>query len=211
MQSFINGGFGLFFVFFLVGCVIISFQCCGNRTEVREPEAGDKLSSSVLPDEKRLPGPTEVVVPELGLTLEVPKEASRIDSLWKWEVPGIPEGQLGFNYKRLKPPMEPESVLPGSSLILESEVVVFEWGRGRSYTMEIYAPIPPNTSDEKAPVESIQHHIVITVDIKGQRFILDFFAGASDAEVLPALKPLLQRMAESVGKTLNHKKAKDYL
>jgi len=198
MRSFINKRFGLFFVYILVVSVMISFQCCGNETELKEPEADKGLSESVLAEETQLPGYKEVTIPDLGLTLEVPKEASRIESLWKWEVPGIPEGHLGFNYKRFKPPMEPESILPGPSLILESEAVAFEWGTGRSYTMEIYAPIPPSPEDEKAPVESVQHHIVITADIKGERVILDFFAGTSGAGDLTALKPLLQQMAESV-------------
>jgi len=182
-----NKRFDWYFVFFLVVSFMIFFQCCGNETDVKEPEADDRPSEH-----------TEVIIPDLGITLEVPKEASRIEPLWNWEVPGIPEGHLGFNYKRFKPPMEPESVLPDPSLILESEEVVFEWGRARSYTMEIYVPVPQSSEDEKAPVESVQYHIVITADIKDERFILDFFAGASAAGDLPALKPLLQQMAESV-------------
>jgi hypothetical protein len=140
-----------------------------------------------------------VAIPELGLTLEVPQGAARLEPLYEWAVVDVPEGRLGFSYTKFEPPMGPEAVLPGPSVSLGSEPVSFPWGEGRYYLVEVYGEAPPADEGEtQAPVESVEKHIVVTSEVEGKRYFLDFYAGAPTAEGLAAIEPLLQRVVESV-------------
>jgi len=137
-------------------------------------------------------------VPELSLTFAVPGELEQ-ELEFVWSAYGLQSGVLGFDYTQFEPPMMPESMLPSPAQILESEAVIFAWGEGRQYVMEVFGEAPPAEEGEtQAPVESVERHVVITVEVEGQRYFLDFYASGADAEELAALEPLLQQVVESV-------------
>jgi hypothetical protein len=154
-------------------------------------------AATSTPETGEPPAPQVVSVPELNLTFAVPGELEQ-ELEFVWSASGMQSGVLGFDYTQFEPPMMPESVLPSPSQILESEPVIFAWGEGRQYVMEVFGEAPPAEEGEtQAPVE-VERHIVVTVEVEGQRYFLDFYARGADAEELAALEPLLQQVVESV-------------
>lgn len=55
----------------------------------------------------------------------------------------------------------------------------------------------PSPEDERAPVESVEHHVVVTVEVDEQLYVVDFFAASPTADHLAALEPVLQTILRS--------------
>ncbi len=152
-----------------------------------------------IPGEEDAPSPSQTMtIPELNLTFVVPAGMEQ-ELEFVWSADEVQDGLLGFNYVKFEPPMEPESVLPIPAQILNSEPANFPWGEGRWYTLEHYDQASESEGKEtQAPVTSVQRHLLVRVEVGGERYFLDFYAGAPSAETLSALEPQLQEMVESV-------------
>jgi hypothetical protein len=143
-----------------------------------------------------------IVVEEIGLRFEVPAGWIRVDSEWAWAPPGrgaheIQSLIIGVHWAGLAPPQEPEAaLLPGPSEIVESEPVDVGWGTGRSYTLEVFEDAPAG-GGSRAPVSSVETHVIIVVSRNGGRLGLDFYARADDSEQLTDIQPFLQEMLHS--------------
>jgi hypothetical protein len=143
------------------------------------------------------PACREVTVSDLGLTFEVPADWMQLEPNLAWTPELRGELGLGLAWTELEPPMEPEAVLlPSPSQIVNSDPVDLVWARGRRFTLEVYAPAAAG-GDTKAPVESVETHVLLTVDRGEERLGLDFYASAPSAAGLEQLEPALQHILES--------------
>ncbi|MFP4343458.1 MAG: hypothetical protein ACLFU8_02085 [Anaerolineales bacterium] len=210
MRSLLKVGLVVLLAALLVGGgVLIYAQSRGDEPDVEAP-VGDPVApvdeESEVVDEPLPPAADEgtqlteygpVVIPDLDLTLEVPRSAARLEPLWEWAVADVPEGRLGFNYMPFEPPLEPEAILPNHALVLEGEEVDLGWSEGRAYLLEIYAPAAEG-GDTQAPVESVERHILVVTEVAGEEYIFDFYAGAPTAEGLARLEGRLLHLAHVV-------------
>jgi hypothetical protein len=164
--------------------------------------AGERVVLIPQDDEGAVAGePTEtyqtVTVPDLGLMFEVPANWLQPGPAFVWTPEEGSALRLGFKGMALEPPMELEpALLPDPAQILESEAVDLGWAAGRSFTLEVYGAAVEG-GDTKAPVESVQTHVLVLVEQEGNRLGLDFYASAPDAEALRNLEPALQHMLDS--------------
>ncbi len=185
---------------------LVALLLVGGGVLIHAQMQRDPDAEVALPAETLLPqAPPEAVadsddvsvfVPELGLTLDVPGRAARLEPDWEWVVPEVPEGRLGFHFASFEPPMEPESLLPTPGLVLESEAVDLGWGQGRSYRLEVYAS--PAEEGQEPVVVSVQSHIVVRAEMEGDLYLVAGYASAPTFAELNRLEPLLQGMMESV-------------
>jgi len=164
-----------------------AYHGAGERVVV-VPEAGERETS----------GEPAVVyenvnVPEIGLTFEVPSAWTQVEGVLAWK-PEIGGGsRLAFEWVRLEPPMEMEAaLLPKPAQILESTPIDLGWAEGRHFTLEVYGT--GTGEGDKAPVESVETHVLFAVDQDGARLGLDFYASAPDGKALENLEPALQHM-----------------
>jgi hypothetical protein len=141
-------------------------------------------------------------IEEIGLRFEVPAGWDRVGSEWAWAPPGrgaqvIQRLIIGVHWATLAPPQEPEAVLlPGPSEIVDSEPVEVGWGGGRSYTLEVLESAPED-GGTRAPVSSVETHVIIVVPRDGGRLGVDFYARADDSEQLEDIQPFLEHMVDS--------------
>ncbi len=185
---------------------LVALLLVGGGVLIHAQMQRDPDAEVALPAETLLPqAPPEAVadsddvsvfVPELGLTLDVPGRAARLEPDWEWVVPEVPEGRLGFHFVSFEPPMEPESLLPTPGLVLESEAVDLGWGQGRSYRLEVYAS--PAEEGQEPVVVSVQSHIVVRAEMEGDLYLVAGYASAPTFAELNRLEPLLPGMMESV-------------
>ncbi len=142
------------------------------------------------------PAYERVTLADAGLSLDVP-------SGWAQSEPGVwnpPEDaalRLGVQWLDLQPPMQAEAaLLPQPAQILDSEPVELAWGSGRRFTVEVYGEAVEG--EGKAPVEAVETHVLVVVELSGGRRAFDVYIGAPDAEQLASLEPVLRRALESV-------------
>jgi hypothetical protein len=161
--------------------------------EVQDPNVGE-------PRMPPLPGQEtyqRVEIADTGLSLELPAGWLRLDPEWAWMPAEGSDLRLGVNWIDLQPPMEPEAaLLPNHAQVLSSEQVTLSWGQGRRVVLEVYAPAAQG-ADVKAPVESVQIHVLVVVDQDGARRGYDFYAIGGTAEELAGLEPLLAHVLET--------------
>lgn len=136
----------------------------------------------------------EVNIPEAGLEFEVPAGWLRLEPEWAWAPDGANSLRLGVNWMDIQPPQEVEAaMLPTPSQIIHSEPVELDWGSGRRFTVEVYAPAAQG-GDTQAPVQSVETHVLIVVSLGDTRRAFDFYASGQTAEQLAILKPSLQHV-----------------
>ena len=138
-----------------------------------------------------------VEIADTGLSFEVPVGWLRLAPAWAW-VPAEGSGlRLGVNWMDLQPPMKPEAaMLPSPSQVLSSEQVVLSWGQGRCVVLEVYVPAAQG-GDAKAPVESVEIHVLVVVNQEGVRRGYGLYVRGDTAEELAGLEPLLGRVLET--------------
>jgi hypothetical protein len=167
------------------------YHAAGDRV-VLVPQEDEEASAAEPPDAYQ-----RVTVAELGLTFEVPADWLQLGSGYVWAPEERSELRLGFNGVALEPPMEPEpALLPDPAQTVDSQAVDLGWADGRSFTLEVYGP-GVEGGDTKAPVESVQKHVLIVLQRDNGRLGLDFYAGAPEAEALKGLEPALQHVLDT--------------
>ena len=140
--------------------------------------------------------PQEAGIAEIGLTFEVPADWQRMGDEVAWTPSEESETRVGVKWMALEPPMEAEAVmLPGQSQVLDSEPVTLGWASGRRITLEVYAP--PVEGEGRAPVESVESHVLVVRADGGTRLAVDFYASAPTEEALKEAESALQRMVDS--------------
>jgi hypothetical protein len=85
-------------------------------------------------------------------------------------------------------------LLPQPAQIIDSQEVTLSWAKGRSFTIEVYAPA---TGGEKAPVQSVERHTIVVVEQDGFRRAFDLYAVAPTQEELASLVPSLQHILDT--------------
>ena len=136
----------------------------------------------------------EMNIPEAGLEFEVPASWMRLEAEWAWSPDGANSLRLGVNWMDIQPPQEVEAaMLPTPSQIIHSEPVELDWGSGRRFTVEVYAPAAQG-GDTQAPVQSVETHVLIVVSLGDARRAFDFYASDQTAEQLAILEPSLQHV-----------------
>jgi len=137
-----------------------------------------------------------VPVAGAGLLLEVPAGWIQMEA-GVWAAPEDEALRLGVRWADLQPPQEPEAVLlPQPSSILHSEPVQVDWGKGRKVTIEMYGEASQGAG--RAPVKSVETHMLTVVAQQGTRRAYDIYVGAPDAERLGSLEAVLERAVSSV-------------
>jgi len=142
----------------------------------------------------------EVSIPEAGLVFEVPAGWLRLEPEWVWAADDANSRRIGVNWMEVRPPQEVEAaMLPTPSQVIRSETVELGWTSGRSFTVEVYAPVAQG-DDTRAPVQSVETHVLIVVSLGETRRAFDFYASGQTAEQLALLEPSLQHMLETSAK-----------
>jgi hypothetical protein len=157
------------------------------------PEAQD-------PAMPTLPGQVtfeRVEIAGTGLSIEVPAGWLRLDPDWVWVPAEGSSLRLGVDWTPLPPPMEAEAaLLPSPSQVLDSEPVTLSWGQGRRVVLEVYGPAEQG-GDAKAPVESVEMHVLVVVSQEGARRGYDLYARGATADELASLEPLLAHVLDT--------------
>ncbi len=160
------------------------------------PGAGEQ-SSAPPAAEQPAPQYAALAIPEAGLAIEVPGNWQRLAPQWSWSPDPAGSVRVGLAWTELQPPMEPEAaLLPTPSQILESGSATLGWATGRRVTVEVYAPAEAG-GDEKAPVASVETHVLAVTSEGGVRRGYDFYAAAPTAKELAGLDPVLEHMVAS--------------
>ena len=81
-------------------------------------------------------------------------------------------------------------MLPNLALSLSAEDLTLPWGKGQVITVQL-----ANAAAEGASVAGFESHAIIRL---GDKLDYDFYASAPTQDELPALRPILQHMLESV-------------
>jgi hypothetical protein len=138
-----------------------------------------------------------VEIADTGLSIDVPAGWLRLEPEWRWE-PAEQSGlALGVRWVDLQPPQEAEpALLPKPSRVLDSQEVRQEWGTGRRVQLEVDATAGQEQG-QKAPVASVETHVLVVVPQEGQRRAFDLYVQAVDAESLTALEPVLQHVLDT--------------
>jgi len=161
------------------------------------PPIGSKAASTPTPSPTPAPVYQEMNIPEAGLAFEVPAGWLRLEPEWAWALNGANSLRLGINWMDVQPPQEVEAaMLPTPSQVIRSEPVELGWASGRSFTVEVYAPAVQG-DDTRAPVQSVETHVLIVVSLGDTRRAFDFYAIGQTAEQLSILDPSLQHMLET--------------
>jgi len=136
----------------------------------------------------------KVNIPEAGLVFEVPAGWLRLEPEWAWAPNGANSLRLGVNWMDVQPPQEVEAAtLPTPSQVIHSEPVELGWASGRSFTLEVYTPAAQG-GDTRAPVQSVETHVLVVVSLGDTRRAFDFYASGQTAEQLAILEPSLQNI-----------------
>jgi hypothetical protein len=140
---------------------------------------------------------SRIRIAETGLSMEIPGGWLRLEPEWVW----IPvEGSslhLGVKWADLQPPQEAEAVLlPQPAQVIDSQEIALNWGSGRSFTVEVYAPAAAG-GEARAPVQSVERHAIVVIEMNGTRRAFDLYAVAPAQEELTALEPLLQHILDT--------------
>ncbi len=166
-----------------------------EQTPVDEPSATPETEA---PARQATPVYTRTDVPEAGLSFELPEPWVRLEPDWVWTPEPGSELLVGVKWLVLEPPQEVEAaMLPGPSEVLSAEPVVLALGEAQRYRVNVFGPAVEG-SDEQAPVDSMQTHIVVVVDQGGGRLAYDFYAVGSDAEQLGLAESALEHLIVSV-------------
>jgi hypothetical protein len=137
-----------------------------------------------------------VQVADAGLSLEVPTDWTQVEPR-TWAAPEDAALRLGVRWLDLAPPQEPEAaLLPQPAQILDSEPVDLAWGSGRRFTVEVYGEAEQGAG--RAPVQAVEAHVLVVVELDGVRRAFDIYATAPGVEELPGLDPILHRALDSV-------------
>jgi hypothetical protein len=132
-----------------------------------------------------------------GLSVEVPGGWQRLEPDWVWTPDPAGGLRLGVAWADLAPPQEPEAaLLPQNAQIVQSEPVALSWGNGRTFTVEVYGPAAEGSAT-RAPVQSVETHVIVTTQVGDVRRAFDLFASAPTAAELDALTSALQNMLDS--------------
>ena len=138
-------------------------------------------------------------IPDIRLRFEAPVVWQRLDPEWAWTSDANGEMQVGVNWAYLEPPLEMEAaLLPQPAQILAAEPMATALGEGRTFTLETYGEAAPSDgNDAKAPVQTVETHVLVAVEQNGQRLGVDFYASAPTAEQLAELDDALQVLISS--------------
>jgi hypothetical protein len=172
----------------------------GERVLLAAGEA--KQVIAVPGDQPAPPAPgqaefSRVDLADTGLSIEVPNGWFRLEPEWAWMPGEASDLRLGVNWVELEPLVEPEAaLLPAPSQTLYSEEVTLSWGQGRRFLLEVYAP-DAQGSDAKAPVVSVEMHVLAVVGQEGIRRAFDLYVRGPGMEEMGALDPLLQRVLDT--------------
>jgi hypothetical protein len=138
-----------------------------------------------------------VDVPEAQLRFEIPASWQRLEPDWAWAPAEDGWPRMGVAWRNLQPPEEAEAaLLPGPAQVLNSEPVDLAWGSGRRVTLEVYGP-QAGAGGTKAPVESVETHVLIVLQEGGSRRAYDLYAAGRSAQELQAIEPMLQHLLDS--------------
>jgi hypothetical protein len=169
----------------------------GERVVLVPSEVGPNVGESQMPPLSSEDAFHSVEIAHTGLSFEVPSGWLRLDPEWVWTPAEGSDLLLGVNWVDLQPPTEPEAVLlPNDAQILYSEEAMLSWGQGRRFLLEVYAPAA-QSGDEKAPVESVEIHVLAKVQHGEMYRVFDLYVRGAGMEDMGTLDPLLQRVLES--------------
>ena len=139
---------------------------------------------------------TRVEVADTGLSIDVPAGWLRLEPEWLWTPAEGSDLFFGVNWVDLQPPQEAEAaLLPVPSQTLYSEEVTLGWGSGRRFLLEVYGPATQG-SDEKAPIQSVELHVLVVVTGEGGRRAFDLYVKGNRLEAMGTLDPVLQHALE---------------
>jgi hypothetical protein len=180
-----------------VGDQVYTYHGSGERVVLVPSEPGPNVGESQMPPLSSEDAYHRVEIADTGLSFEVPSGWLRLDPEWAW-TPAEGSGLLlAVNWVDLSPPAEPEAVLlPNHAQTLYSEEVALAWGQGRRFLLEVYAPAAQG-GDEKAPVESVEIHVLAKVQHGEVTRAFDLYVRGAGMEDMGTLDPLLQRVLNS--------------
>lgn len=192
-----------------VGDQVYIYHGSGERVVLAAQETtkviavpGDPSAPTVPVDQPAPPASgqaeySRVEVADTGLSIDVPAGWLRLEPEWKWTPAEGSDLILGVNWVDLQPPQEAEpALLPAPSQTLTSEKVMLGWGSGRRFLLEVYGPTAQG-SNEKAPVQSVELHVLITVNQEGLRRAFDLYVKGGSMEDMGSLDPVLQHTLET--------------
>ncbi|NOR83667.1 MAG: hypothetical protein GQ526_09260 [Ardenticatenales bacterium] len=159
--------------------------------------SGDRVV--FVPTSSPTPAPVyqEVNIPEAGLVFRVPAGWLRLEPEWAWAPDGGNSLRIGVNWMDIRPPQEAEAaMLPTPSQVIHSEPIELDWASGRLFTVEVYSSAAQG-DDTRAPVQSVETHVIFVVNLGDTRLAFDFYASGQTAEQLAVLDPSLQHMLET--------------
>lgn len=140
---------------------------------------------------------SRVEVADTGLAIDVPAGWLRLEPDWLWTPAQDSELYLGVEWADLQPPQEVEAVLlPAPSQVLYSEQVSLGWATGRRVLLEVYESTAPG-ADVKAPVASVELHVLAVVTGEGQRRAFDLYVKSATMDDMGALEPLLRHVLDT--------------
>jgi hypothetical protein len=169
--------------------LLLTIAGCGPDVQVG--------SAMAVPDMAPL-GYQRVTIAEAGLELDVPAGWTRLEPDWAWVPPEPGERYVGVTWADLHPPAEPEALLlPRHAQILDAVQVDLAWGSGRWMTVEVYAPVTSQGSEEASQVLTVETHVLIVTDWQPRR-AFDFYGVAPDAVSLSTLEQVLDIMLGTV-------------
>jgi hypothetical protein len=87
-------------------------------------------------------------------------------------------------------------MLPTPSQVIHSEPIELDWASGRLFTIKVYASAAQG-GDTRAPVQSVETHVIVVVNLGDTRRALSFYASGQTAEQLATLDASLQQMLET--------------
>jgi hypothetical protein len=70
------------------------------------------------------------------------------------------------------------------------------WSEARRFVVEVYGEAPEGGG--RAPVVSVEAHVLAVIDVEGERHGIDIYAAAPDAQELTTLEPMLRQALKTV-------------
>jgi hypothetical protein len=130
-----------------------------------------------------------VDVPDLGLQFTVPDGWARQGTDWVWVSVDSATMRLGVTFAAALPGREPESILPGSSVVLgRTEGPSLSWGSAATYDLQIL------TEGGQGQVRALESHVLV----RGSDSLSDWFAGGANESELAAARTALTELLGSV-------------
>lgn len=156
----------------------------------------------VTPTTEASPVYSPVEVPEAGLSFELPESWVRLEPNWVWASEVGSELLVGVKWLVLEASQEVEAaMLPGSSEVVSAELVDLGLGTGRQFLVNVFGSAAEG-SDAQAPLDSVQTHILVTLEQAGKRLAYDFFAAGADAEQLAQAEAVLDHLVQTLSAEL---------